>query len=122
MGKSLIGRDGDQHDSPPAGAMRTTAGAYTPLQLLYLERLTRLVHKLHLHGRYLATTDRRMQLLNRAVLATFQSCRDLALEGEARAILAGLQRTFYLPAPTASDTPPTVTESGQRAASGQQLG
>ena len=77
---------------------------YTGMQRMYLERLTRLVRKVHLHGRYLVPTDRRMQLLNRALLSTFCDCRDLGVETEARAVLAGLQREMRLslPAPEGS--------------------
>ena len=92
--------------------------AHTPVQAFYLDRLTKLVHKIHLHGRYLAASDRRMQLLNRAILATYRTCRDLGVEAEARSILAGLRRELVLPAPTSAEvsvaatTPaPTTTTS-----------
>lgn len=73
-------------------------------QTLFLDRLARLVRKVHLHGRYLVPTDRRMQLLNRAILLTFCDCRALGVEAEARAIIAGVRRELSLPLP-AQDTP-----------------
>ena len=83
--------------------------ALTPVQTFYLDRLTKLVHKIHLHGRYLAASDRRMQLLNRAILATYRTCRDLGVEAEARSILVGLRRELVLPAPTSTEVPVTAT-------------
>ena len=83
--------------------------ALTPVQAFYLDRLTKLVHKIHLHGRYLAASDRRMQLLNRAILATYRTCRDLGVEAEARSILTGLRRELALPAPTPTEVPLTAT-------------
>ncbi|HEX5504114.1 MAG TPA: hypothetical protein VFW96_15920 [Thermomicrobiales bacterium] len=80
---------GRQHDSPPEDDA-AAEGRRTPMQTLFLDRLSRLVQKIQLHGRYLAPTDRRMQLLNRAIFATFCTCRDLGLEREARTILAAL--------------------------------
>jgi hypothetical protein len=88
----------------------------TPLQALYLDRLRHLVHKVHLHGRYLATTDRRMQFLNRAVLATLCSCRDEGVEGEARAILVELRRGAMLHQPGQELLP----GSTERQAAGRQ--
>ncbi len=85
--------------------------AHTPVQAFYLDRLTKLVHKIHLHGRYLAASDRRMQLLNRAILATYRTCRDLGVEAEARSILAGLRRELVLPAPTSTEVPIAATTS-----------
>lgn len=79
-----------RHDSSPEDQAATTEARRTPMQTLFLDRLSRLVQKIQLHGRYLAPTDRRMQLLNRAIFATFCTCRDLGLEQEARAILATL--------------------------------
>ena len=97
--------------------------AFVPVQTFYLDRLTKLVQKIHLHGRYLAVSDRRMQLLNRAILATYRSCRDLGVEADARAILAGLRGGLALPAPTSTEAPmtattaaPTNAESGAGAA------
>ena len=96
---------------PRADAARSRELA--PLQSFYLDRLTRLVHKIHLHGRYLASTDRRMQLLNRAVLSTYRACRDLEIEPEARAILAVLRRELVLPAPTVTEVAaPTEAATG----------
>jgi hypothetical protein len=85
--------------------------AHTPVQAFYLDRLTKLVHKIHLHGRYLAASDRRMQLLNRAILATYRTCRDLGVEAEARSTLAGLRRELVLPAPTSTEVPMAATTS-----------
>lgn len=69
---------------------------WTATQTLFLDRLTRLVRKVHLHGRYLVATDRRMQFLNRAILSTFCDCRELGVEAEARVILAELRRDIVL--------------------------
>lgn len=69
---------------------------WTATQVLFLDRLTRLVRKVHLHGRYLVATDRRMQFLNRAILSTFCDCRELGVEAEARVILAELRREIVL--------------------------
>lgn len=69
---------------------------WTATQVLFLDRLTRLVRKVHLHGRYLVATDRRMQFLNRAILSTFCDCRELGVEAEARVILAELRRDIVL--------------------------
>ncbi len=82
------------------GRLPTATRRLTPTQALFLDRLTRLVRKVDLHGRYLVATDRRMLLLNRAVLSTFCDCRELGVEDEARAILAGLRRGLELPIPT----------------------
>ena len=93
--------------------------ALTPVQGFYLDRLTRLVHKIHLHGRYLAASDRRMQLLNRAILATYRTCRDLGVEAEGRSILASLRRELVLPAPTSTEVPLTApTAASTNAVSG----
>lgn len=77
----------------------TLPTAPASLQALYLARLARLVRKVGLHRRYLVPTDRRMQLLNRAILSTFDDCRTLGVEAEARDTLAGLRRPLTLPAP-----------------------
>lgn len=81
-----------------------TASPQAALQALFLDRLARLVRKVHLHGRYLVPTDRRMQLLNRAILTTFCDCREAGVEAEARAILTDLRRDLVLPVP-APDNP-----------------
>ena len=100
---------GRQHDSSPDDPSQATGERRTPMQTLFLDRLSRLVQKIQLHGRYLAPTDRRMQLLNRAIFSTFCTCRDLGLEREARAILATLHadhdevRVAPRPAETARD-------------------
>lgn len=82
----------------PSQDRKSAEPAVNPALALYLDRLTRLVQKINVHGRYLTTTDRRMQLLNRAALATFRSCRALGIEHDARAILSGLRRELALPA------------------------
>lgn len=86
-----------QHDPTRANADRAALARLTPLQNLYLDRLRHIVRKIHLHGRYLAATDRRMQLLNRAALSSFCSCRELGIEGEARTALAKLRSELVLP-------------------------
>ncbi|MDP9372458.1 MAG: hypothetical protein M3Q65_08410 [Chloroflexota bacterium] len=92
---------GKRRDAVPPAGNGPALQRYSATQLLFLDRLTRLVRKVHLHGRYLVPTDRRMQLLNRALLSTFCDCRELGIETEARAVLAGLQRemSLALPAP-----------------------
>jgi hypothetical protein len=101
---------GRQHDSPPEDPPSPTEERRTPMQVLFLDRLSRLVQKIQLHGRYLAPTDRRMQLLNRAIFSTFCTCREMGLEREARAILAALHadhdevKVAPRPAETARDS------------------
>lgn len=75
-------------DALREGGDRAAASRHTPVQALFLDRLGRLVGKVRLYRRYLISTDRRIQLLNRAILSTFRDCRELGLETEARAILA----------------------------------
>lgn len=65
---------------------------HTPMQRLFLDRLAHLTRKVDLHRRYLVPTDRRLQLLNRALLSTYDDCRTLGVETAARAILATLRR------------------------------
>jgi hypothetical protein len=96
--------------------------ALAPVQTFYLDRLTRLVHKIHLHGRYLAASDRRMQLLNRATLSTYRTCRDLGVEADARSILAGLRRELVLPDPTSTEIPTTATTSSPTNATSDAAG
>jgi len=38
-------------------------------------------------GRYLVPTDRRLQLLNRALLSTYEDCRVLGVGAEAQQLL-----------------------------------
>lgn len=53
----------------------------------FLERLTRLTKKSALLSRYLVPTDRRMRLLNHAILTTYDDCRALGAAGEAKALI-----------------------------------
>jgi len=63
------------------------APSHTPQQMFFLERLTRLNRKTALLGRYLVPTDRRMQLLNRALLSTYEDCRLIGVGDEARRLI-----------------------------------
>ena len=80
-----------KHEGLPAEPALVAARGRVGLQAFFLDRLTRLVRKVHLHGRYLVPTDRRMQLLNRAILSTYEDCRLAGVAVEARAILADVQ-------------------------------
>lgn len=60
---------------------------HTTQQAFFLERLARLNRKSTLLGRYLIATDRRMQLMNRALLSTYEDCRALGVGEEAQALL-----------------------------------
>lgn len=77
----------------PARDARTpaTAPAHDDLAAYFLGRLTRLARKAALLGRYLVPGDRRMHLLNHAILATYDDCRALGRGDEARAILRALR-------------------------------
>jgi hypothetical protein len=75
-------------DQPPAGRPSQRLARPTPEQTYYLDRLTRLARKAALLGRYLVPTDRRMRLLNHAIFSTYDDCRALGVDVEARAILA----------------------------------
>jgi hypothetical protein len=85
--RELTGEDG------PA----RSAAQYSALQTYFIERLARLVRKAALLGRYLVPGDRRMRLLNHAILATYDDCRALGLTEEARAILATTRRVLATP-------------------------
>lgn len=50
-----------------------------------------IVERVRHHGGYLVASDRRMVLLNRALLATFCQCTDLGVEAEARRLLGPLR-------------------------------
>lgn len=63
------------------------AATHTTQQAFFLERLARLSRKTTLIGRYLVPTDRRLQLLNRALLSTYEDCRMLGVGEEARQLL-----------------------------------
>lgn len=62
---------------------------HTAQQAFFLERLARLNRKTVLLGRYLVPTDRRLQLLNRALLSTYEDCRALGIGEDARHVLDG---------------------------------
>ena len=66
-------------------------------QRYFLERLTRLTKKSALLSRYLVPTDRRMRLLNHAILATYDDCRALGAAAEAKAIIDESRREGILP-------------------------
>lgn len=89
-------RDQSADEQVPDGAAHSAQQAY------FLERLTRLVRKATLLRRYLVPGDRRMRLLNHAILSTYDDCRALGLAAEARAILAA--GCHAVPAP-AQDRP-----------------
>ena len=79
------------------GGPTTSAAQYSALQNYFLERLARLVRKATLLGRYLVPGDRRMRLLNHAILATYDDCRALGLVDEARAVLTTTRRILAAP-------------------------
>lgn len=60
---------------------------YTTQQTFFLARLARLSRKTMLLSPYLVSTDRRLQLLNRALLSTYEDCRMLGVGEEARQLL-----------------------------------
>jgi hypothetical protein len=79
----------ETHLNQSADDQRTAAGdRHSALQVYFLERLARQVRKAALLRRYLVPGDRRMRLLNHAILATYDDCRSLGLAAEARTILA----------------------------------
>jgi hypothetical protein len=94
----------DTHADPIIGNRPTPPEAeYDGQQAYFLARLTRLVTKAALLGRYLVPGDRRMRLLNHAILATYDDCRALGLTAEARAILITTHRVL--------PTSPAIRES-----------
>ncbi len=60
---------------------------HTMQQTFFLERLGRLDRKTTLLGRYLVPTDRHRQLLNRALLSTYDDCRALGVGEAAQKVL-----------------------------------
>ena len=83
----------------PTGEIGPSAvvAQYSAQQTYFLERLARLVRKAALLGRYLVPGDRRMRLLNHAILATYDDCRALGITAEARAILVTTRRILAAP-------------------------
>jgi hypothetical protein len=75
---------GTQREQPSAPV--AAAAPHTAPQAFFLERLARLNRKTTLLGRYLVPTDRRLQLLNRALLSTYEDCRALGVGKEAQKI------------------------------------
>lgn len=67
---------------------RGEVSQHTMQQAFFLERLGRLNRKSMLLGRYLVPTDRRLQLLNRALLSTYEDCRELGVGAEAHQLLS----------------------------------
>lgn len=61
------------------------------LRVFYLRRLHVIIEKVRHYGSYLVASDRRMVLLNRALLSTFRQCGDLGVEREARRLLGSLR-------------------------------
>lgn len=78
-----FGRSQREQPSPPVGE----TAPHTTQQEFFLERLARLNRKTTLLGRYLVPTDRRLQLLNRALLSTYEDCRVLGVGEEARELI-----------------------------------
>lgn len=76
---------GTQREQPSAPVRESVP--HTAEQTFFLERLTRLNRKTFLLGRYLVPTDRRLQLLNRALLSTYEDCRRLGVGDEAHELL-----------------------------------
>jgi hypothetical protein len=81
------------------GSARPAHATLSPTaeQLYFLDRLNRLSKKSALLNRYLVPTDRRMRLLNHAVLATYEDCRALDVAAEARVIIEEARRTAATP-------------------------
>lgn len=83
-------------DFPPKArsANRTSDPRARELSLLrafYLRRLHTIVEKVRHHGGYLIASDRRMVLLNRALLSTYCQCGNLGVAAEARRLLGQLR-------------------------------
>ena len=57
------------------------------MKRFFLERLTRLTKKSALLSRYLVPTDRRMRLLNHAILTTYEDCRAVGIGVEAKIVI-----------------------------------
>lgn len=72
-------------------ATATGEGELELLRCFYLRRLHVIVEKVRHHGGYLVASDKRMVLLNRALLSTFCQCGDLGVELEARRLLGSLR-------------------------------
>ncbi|HEY8601916.1 MAG TPA: hypothetical protein VIL85_26045 [Thermomicrobiales bacterium] len=89
-------RDTLQEQTGPAYPANTTLSP-TAEQLYFLDRLNRLSKKSVLLSRYLVPTDRRMRLLNHAILATYEDCRALDVTAEARAIIEEARRATATP-------------------------
>lgn len=76
---------GTQREQPQPSVEVTPP--HTTQQTFFLERLGRLNRKTTLLGRYLVPTDRRLQLLNRALHSTYDDCRALGVAEAAREVL-----------------------------------
>ena len=61
--------------------------SYSPLQLLFLQRLEQLLLKRRQYAGRLASDDWRMKLLDRALYSTYCDCLQLGLQEEARTLL-----------------------------------
>jgi hypothetical protein len=92
----------ETHRDQSADNQRPDGAEFSAQQAYFIERLARLVRKATLLRRYLVPGDRRMRLLNHAILATYDDCRTLGLVTEARALLAAARHA--IPAP-AQETP-----------------
>lgn len=82
----MIGR----RDRARARQATTNSRALTPLQTLFLTRLTRLVDLID-EGAACPPADTRRYALNRAVLSTIADCHAQGVGPEARIILARLR-------------------------------
>lgn len=83
-------------------------GEFDLLRCFYLRRLHVIVEKVRHHGGYLVASDKRMVLLNRALLSTFCQCCDLGVEHEARRLLGTLRGEHKAgPAPASPALAPT---------------
>ncbi len=76
---------GPQREQPQPSVGVTVP--YTTQQAFFLERLARLNRKTTLLRRYLVPTDRRLQLLSRVLLSTYDDCRALGVGDAAREVL-----------------------------------
>jgi len=70
-----------------SSAQKGVTAPHTTQQAFFLARLERLNRKTTLLGRYLVPTDRRLQLLNRALLSTYEDCRMIGVGEEARQLI-----------------------------------
>ncbi|MBI4317417.1 MAG: hypothetical protein HY675_02915 [Chloroflexi bacterium] len=69
------------------------ARPYSPLQLLFLLRLARLLRERQEYANLLSPDDWRMKLLNKAIYSTYCDCVEQGLAGDAKALFERDQAT-----------------------------